>query len=37
MKNLLKEKITNNEHTIGVFQVLGDASIAEIIGYAGFD
>ena len=26
-----------NENTLGVFQVLGDASIAEIIGYAGFD
>ena len=37
MKNLLKEKITNKETTLGVFQVLGDASIAEIIGYAGFD
>lgn len=37
MKNRLKEKITNHEKTIGVFQVLGDASIAEIIGYAGFD
>lgn len=37
MKNLLKEKIANGENTIGVFQVLGDASIAEIIGYAGFD
>ena len=37
MKNLLKEKITNQETTLGVFQVLGDASIAEIIGYAGFD
>lgn len=37
MKNFLKEKIANNEKTLGVFQVLGDASIAEIIGYAGFD
>ena len=37
MKNLLKEKIMKNENTLGVFQVLGDASIAEIIGYAGFD
>lgn len=37
MKNLLKEKIAKNENTLGVFQVLGDASIAEIIGYAGFD
>lgn len=37
MKNYLKEKIANQEKTIGVFQVLGDASIAEIIGYAGFD
>ena len=37
MKNYLKEKMTNQEKTIGVFQVLGDASIAEIIGYAGFD
>lgn len=37
MNNLLKEKIANGDKTIGVFQVLGDASIAEIIGYAGFD
>lgn len=37
LKNLLKEKIANGENTLGVFQVLGDASIAEIIGYAGFD
>lgn len=37
MRNRLKEKIANGEKTLGVFQVLGDASISEIIGYSGFD
>lgn len=37
MKNKLKEKIRKKENTLGIFQVLGDASITEIIGYAGYD
>ena len=37
MKNKLKEKMVNDEKTLGSFHVLGSESVVEILGYAGFD